>query len=129
MLVVLDTNAFHGDVRADRSRLRSILDGALAKGGLELFAPEVVLQELDKQFAQRSKKVVRDVNKALGNYDTELRELGLDPPPRMSRNEQDIANYRAALEVRLTGAGAQVMALPADLSPAVGWAVTRRKPF
>jgi rRNA-processing protein FCF1 len=67
MLVVLDSNAFRGDVRADRSRLRSILDGALAKGAFELFVPEVVLQELEKQFAQRSKKVVRDINKALGS--------------------------------------------------------------
>jgi rRNA-processing protein FCF1 len=56
MLVVLDSNAFHADARADRSLIRSILDEALPKGSFELSVPEVVLQELDKQFAQRSKK-------------------------------------------------------------------------
>src|SRR4051794_6103521 len=112
MLVVLDSNVFHGDVRADRSRLRAILDGALAKGAFEVFVPEVVLQELDKQFAARSKKVVRQINKALGEQDTELRELGLQPPSRMFNDEQAVAEYRGALENRLTTAGAEILSLP-----------------
>jgi hypothetical protein len=105
MLVVLDTNAFHGDVRADRGRLRAIIDGALAKGAFELFVPEVVLQELDKQFAQRSRKVVKDINKALGDRETELRELGLTGPPPMALDDDDVAGYCTALEARITQAG------------------------
>ena len=60
-----------------------MLDDALAKGAFELFVPEVVLRELDKQFAQRSKKVVREVNKALGAQDEELRRLGIQAPSPM----------------------------------------------
>lgn len=48
MVVVLDTNIFYTDIRANWLLLRSMLDDALAKGAFELFVPEVVLRELDK---------------------------------------------------------------------------------
>lgn len=129
MLVVLDTNVFYTDVRADGLLLRSMLDDALAKGAFELFVPEVVLRELDKQFAQRSKKVVREVNKTLGAYEEELRRLGIQGPSPMVRDDADIAAYREALVERLSDAGAEVLDIPEDLSPALDWAVNRRKPF
>jgi hypothetical protein len=129
MLVVLDTNVFFTDVRANGLLLRSMLDDALAKGAFELFVPEVVLRELDKQFAQRSKKIVQEVNKALGEHADELRRLGVQGPSRMVRDDADIAVYREALVKRLTDAGAEVLSIPADLSPALDWAVNRRKPF
>ena len=129
VLVVLDTNVFYTDVRANGLLLRSMLDDALPKGAFELFVPEVVLRELDKQFAQRSKKVVREVNKALGAQEEELRRLGIQAPPPMVRDDADIEAYREALVKRLTDAGAEVLDIPEDLSPALDWAVNRRKPF
>jgi len=129
MLVVLDSNAFHADARADRSLIRSILDEALPKGSFELFVPEVVLQELDKQFAQRSKKAAKEINKAIGEQKSELHELGLTEPAPMTVDPDDVAGYRAALEARLESVGTEILPLPADLSPAVAWAVNRRKPF
>jgi hypothetical protein len=129
VLVVLDTNVFYTDVRANGLLLRSMLDDALAKGAFELFIPEVVLRELDKQFAQRSKKVVREVNKALGAQNEELRRLGIQAPSPMVRDDADIAAYREALVKRLADAGAEVLDIPEDLSPALDWAVNRRKPF
>jgi PIN domain len=103
-----------------------MLDDAIAKGAFELFIPEVVV---DKQFAQRSKKIVREVNKALGEHEDELRQLGIQRPAQMVRDDEDINGYRAALVKRLTDAGANVLDIPADLSPALDWAVNRRKPF
>jgi PIN domain-containing protein len=129
MLVVLDTNAFYTDARANGLLLSAMLDDALAKGAFELFIPEVVLRELDKQFAQRSKKIVREVNKALGEHEDELRQLGIQRPAQVVRDDKDINGYRAALVKRLTDAGANVLDIPADLSPALDWAVNRRKPF
>lgn len=129
VLVVLDTNVFYLDVRADLGRLRSILDEALAEGSFELFVPEVVLQELDKQFAQRIAKVTKEINRAIGAQSKELRALGLTGPDPMTRDETDMADYRSALEERLTRAGAEILPLPSDLSPAVSWAVHRRTPF
>lgn len=128
VLVVFDTNVLHGDVRADRNILRSLLDEALPNGAFEVFLPEIVLLELDRQFAARCKKVVKDINKALADYEKEIRELGL-PDPRMSRDDEDIAGYRAALQQRLESAGVTILALPEDLSPTIEWAVNRRKPF
>jgi predicted nucleic acid-binding protein len=129
VLVVFDSNVFHGDVRADRSRLRSILDGAVALGSFSLFVPEVVLGELDKQFQRRTKKALRAISNAIGEQERELRELGVLPPPRVDPDEDDIAGYRAELEARLRNAGAQVLPIPADLTPALAWAINRRKPF
>lgn len=129
MLVVFDTNVFHGDVRADRSVLRSLLDEAVAKGAFELFVPDVVLQELDKQFGARSKKVVREINAAIAERADELSQLGLERPSRMTRDESDVSDYRASLERRITDVGGVVLPMPADLSVAVTWAVHRRKPF
>jgi predicted nucleic acid-binding protein len=128
MLVVLDTNVFYTDVRANGLLLRSMLDDALAKGAFALFVPEVVLRELDKQFAQRSKKIVREVNKALGAHEDELRRLGIQGPSPMVRDDADIART-ARLVKRLSDAGAEVLSIPADLTPVLDWAVNRRKPF
>jgi hypothetical protein len=108
--------------------MRSLLDEALPRGAFEVFVPEIVLLELDRQFAARCKKVVNDVNKALADYERELRELGL-PDPRMSPDDEDVAGYRAALQRHLEHAGAKILALPEDLSPTIAWAVNRRKPF
>lgn len=129
MLVVLDSNAFHGDVHANRGLLRSILDDAVAKGDFELFVPEVVIQELDKHFAADTKKVVKDVNQAIGDHRDELRRLNLEAPPRVARDPASVDSYRAALEARLKTAGAKILAIPGDLEPAVAWSVERRKPF
>lgn len=129
MIVVFDTNVFHADVRADRSLLRSILDEAAAKGMFKLYVPTVVLEELEKQFEKRSKKVARDINSALGEFSGELRELGLPVPTRMTYDAEDIAGYRAALERRLASVGAEILPIPSDLKPAINWAVHRRKPF
>jgi hypothetical protein len=89
MVVVLDTNIFYTDVRANWLLLRSMLDDALAKGAFEPFVPEVVLRELDKQFAARTKKIVREFNKALGEHEDELRQLGIQRPSRMVRDDAE----------------------------------------
>jgi len=101
----------------------------LADGEFELFVPEVVMQELDKHYATETKKAVKDVNQAIGEHRDELRRLGLESPPRIIRDEEKVAGYRAALEERLKGAGAEILPVPGDLTPAVAWAVARRKPF
>jgi PIN domain len=129
MLVVLDSNAFHGDVHANRGLLRSILDDAVAEGDFELFIPEIVMQELDKHFAADTKKVVKEVNQATGNHRDELRRLNLEAPPRVAYDPASVDSYRPMLEARLKAAGAEILAIPEDLEPAVAWSVEPRKPF
>ena len=129
MLVVLDTNAFRSDVHGTQPRLSGILDGPVNQAAFEVFVPEVVMLELDKQFARRSKKVVRDINKAVGEQIRELAALGIASPERMEVDDAAVENYRKDLEERLAKAGAKILPVPDDLSAAVTWAVHRRKPF
>jgi hypothetical protein len=129
VLVVLDTNAFHSDVHATRPRLRGILDAPLNQAAFEVFVPEVVLRELDKQFARRSKKVVRDMNKAFGDFKDDLAALGMVPLERRQVDGAAVEKYRHDLEVRLSNAAVTILPTPEDLSPAIEWAVNRRKPF
>ena len=119
MLVVLDTNAFHSDVHGTQPRLSGILDGPLNQAAFEVFVPEVVMLELDKQFARRSKKVVRDINKAVGEQMGELAALGIAPPERMEVDDAVVENYRKDLEERLAKAGAKILPVPEDLSAAL----------
>ena len=129
MLVVLDSNAFHGDVHANRGLVRSILDAARTDEEFELFVPEVVMQELDKHYAAETKRAVRDINQAIGEHRDELRRLGLEAPPRITRDVDKVGGYRPALEERLNASGGKILPVPNDLTPAVPWAVARREPF
>jgi hypothetical protein len=129
VLVILDSNAFHGDVAADRGLLRSVLDASVAADDFELFVPEVVLGELDKHFAAETKKVVREVNVAIGDHRDELRRLGFEAPARIENDPLRVVGYRSRLEKRLEAARGKVLPTPTDLRPAVDWAVNRRKPF
>lgn len=129
MLVVLDTNAFHSDVHGTQPRLSGILDGPLNQAAFEVFVPEVVMLELDKQFAQRSNRVVRDINKAVGTHKGELAALGMATPEAMTVDDDAVSDYREHLEERLAKAGAKILPVPDNLSAALEWAVHRRKPF
>ena len=129
MLVVLDTNAFHSDVHGTQPRLSGILDGPVNQAAFEVFVPEVVMLELDKQFAQRSKKVVREINKTVGAYTGELAALGMAVPEGVTVDEDAVNDYRERLADRLSKAGAKILPVPENLSAALEWAVHRRKPF
>jgi hypothetical protein len=129
VLVVLDTNAFRSDVHGTQPRLSGILDGPVSQAAFEVFVPEVVMLELDKQFAQRSKKVVREINKAVGAHKGELAALGMAALEGMTVDGDAVNDYREHLEKRLAKAGAKILPVPDDLSAALEWAVHRRKPF
>lgn len=128
MIIVLDTNVLRGDVHARRPLLRAVLEGA-AQGDFELLVPEVVIEELIKQYPQRLQKVLKDLSSAIGKHSTELRALQLEVP---SAPEVDHASATAAyaeeIRERFSGDGARIAEMP-DLRPAAAWAVHRRKPF
>lgn len=128
MIAVLDSNCFKGDMRAARPGLRSVLE-AVAKGAFRLVVPEVVLDELDKQFARRSKRAYREIGSVIRTQQGEFEELGLPLPEVPGRDEDEVAGFRTALEASLTASGATIAPYPEDLRPAVQWAVERRRPF
>jgi predicted nucleic acid-binding protein len=120
MIAVLDSNCFNDDARAARPKLQTVLEAA-SKGAIEVVVPEVVLDELDKQFSSRSNRAYKAIRAEQG----ELGKLGL-PIPAIPEVDTD---YRASLEAVLTASGVQIVPYPKDLRPAVRWAVLRRKPF
>lgn len=82
VLVVLDTNAFYSDLHGSPPRLRGILDAPVNQAAFEVLVAAVVLRALDKHFARRSKKVVREMNKAFGELKDELAALRIAPLER-----------------------------------------------
>lgn len=128
MIAVLDTNCFNDDARAGRPKLQTILE-AVRKEAIQVAVPEVVLEELEKQFAKRSKRTYREIAGAIRGQREELDKLGLPIPPIPEPDSNEIIGYRERLEDSLEAAGARIVAIPTDLRPAVAWAVHRRKPF
>lgn len=128
MIAVLDSNCFNDDARAARPKLQSVLEAA-SKEAIRLVVPEVVLDELDKQFARRSKRAYKEIQAAIRAQRTELGKLGLPLPEIPERDSDEIASYRVTLESVLAASGAKIVPYPKDLRPAVRWAVLRRKPF
>ena len=118
---------FRGDVHARRRQMRAVLDGA-AKGDFSLILPEVVRQELVKQYPRRMKKVRKEVARAIGAHATELESLGFPTPALADDDAVDATGYERHLEALFEGPGCRIAELP-DLRPTATWAVHRRKPF
>jgi hypothetical protein len=74
VIVVVDTNIFHGGPRMRRANFRIFL-GQHAKGSLKLVLPEVVVREVPKLFATQLDAAVI----AIKSETTKLRDLGHDP--------------------------------------------------
>lgn len=74
MIVVVDTNIFHGDPRMRRANFRILL-GQHARGRLSLALPEVVVREVPKLFATQ----LDAASTAINVEATKLRDLGHDP--------------------------------------------------
>jgi hypothetical protein len=128
LIVVLDTNIFHGDVHARLMRLSLVLDGA-AHGDFEIVIPEVVVKELVHQFPTRVKAAVEEAHRSLGRIQREFRPLGLQGPAEVNVDiEGLVKSYEESLRQRFSGRHCRVAPTP-DLSSSIEWAVAGRKPF
>ena len=125
MIIVLDTNVFYGDSGAKRPLLGAVFDGA-ANGDFDVIVPEVVVQELVRQYPER----LRETQKALTAALDGMKRLNIAPsdPPSIGQAEL-IETYESDLRQRLSGAGRRIAAHPASLDRVSRWAVARRKPF
>lgn len=123
MIVVLDTNAFRGDVYAERSQLRAIRERATA-GDYTIAVPRVCVEELVRQFPLRVQALGKDVKDVSGS----LRAFGLVPPV-LPDPQLAIAEYPGRLEERLSGDGCRIAGYPDDAYLAAEWTAQRRKPI
>ena len=123
MIVVLDTNALHGDVYASGTNAETLFTAAAA-GGFEIWVPTVVLEELVRQFPERFKRVA----KAYRKHAYDARSLGL-PSPDLPDEKVAISAYRERLVGRLNQVGIRVVGPPEGTGTIAEWVAQRREPI
>jgi len=99
VIVVVDTNIFHGDPLMRRSHFR-ILWGQHLRGRIRIALPEIVIRELPKLFQTQL-----DAAKiAIGSEAVKLRELGHAPGAlTLPDSTQARADYEQRLRAGLRG--------------------------
>lgn len=127
MIVVIDTNQFHGDPRMALRNFRVLL-AQHEHGSLELAVPEVVLQELPKMYRREYEAAHANLNSGLKSlsrlgYGTEAEP---QPPSGAEAQEQYATWLRAHLSERCV----RTPELPAaDLARLVEHSVAERRPW
>ena len=125
MIVVVDTNIFHGDPRMRRANFRILL-GQHAKGSVRLVLPEVVVREVPKLFATQLDAAVTAIKSAA----TKLRDLGHDPG---AINVPNVGKARVAYDKWLRNflkeRNIEVSPLTGDVDELLDQAVAERRPF
>ncbi len=126
MIILIDTNALHGDVYADGQDATALFD-AVAEGrlvGVDIWTPRGVVHELVRQFPERLQRV----RKAIGAIDHDLYGLGVARPEVQKADDATVRAYRARLETRLQGPGRRIAEHPPDIGLAIDWAARHRHP-
>jgi hypothetical protein len=127
VIVVLDTNQFHGDPRMSLRNFRILL-AQHEQGTIELAIPEVVLQELPKMHAREYAAARAKVTGGL----EKLRALGHDAetPPGLSEAAEAQRDYAAWLRGYLAKRSVRTSALPGtDLGRLLADSVAERRPW
>lgn len=126
MIIVLDTNALHGDVYAEGQDATTLFE-ACATGVLEhveIWTPRGVVEEMVRQFPAR----IQRMRVVLGAIDHDLFGFGLQRPTVPSADAASVENYRKRLEARLAGPGRKIADHPPDIGRAIEWAAQHRHP-
>jgi hypothetical protein len=126
MIVVLDTNALHGDVYAEGQDTTTLFE-ACESGALqdvEIMVPKAVVEELVRQFPARAQRI----RQVLGAIDHDLFGFGLQRPDVPSTDENSVVAYRARLEARLSATGRSIVDYPPNIGRAIEWTAQHRHP-
>lgn len=126
MLVILDTGPFHDNPHAS-GEIFGLLGDAAAEEIVELLVPEVVIQEVVKQFGERLEKAQNGI-KAEGR---EIRDLvGSFEDPTLLDISEAIEAFEKKLRDRLEALHATVLPLPdLGLQDMLDRDKANRKPF
>jgi hypothetical protein len=125
VIVVADTNIFHGGPRMRRSHFRILL-GQHLRGRISLALPEVVVRELPKLFQTQ----LDAASTAIMTETAKLRDLGHDPGPvtvpdsTKARTEFE-QQFRAGLKQR----GVRVAPVTGIVDNYLDQSVAERRPF
>ena len=127
MIVILDTNAFYGDIYAQKQDLTALFDAVDEEllENVEIWTPTAVVGELVRQFRERSERMT----KILGEISHDLTSFALQRPAIPDTAESDIAAYRTRLEDRLTGTHRSIAPHPRSSEKILDWAAEHRVPI
>jgi hypothetical protein len=127
MIVILDTNAFYGDVYAQKQNLTALFDAIDEEllENVEIWTPTAVVCELARQFRERSERMT----KILGEISHDLTSFALQRPAIPDTAESDIAAYRTRLEDRLSGTHRSIAPHPRSSEKILDWAAEHRVPI
>lgn len=124
MRVVLDSNIICRDYQLTGSTFRVFFDG-LARSGHSIYMPQVVIHEVENNYAKELVKIDRFVAKARRVLGTEI-----ESPLADATVEDLVEEYHRELLSRFAGVGATIMDYPDVAHEAVVQRVLdRRKPF
>jgi hypothetical protein len=124
LIVILDTNALHGDVHAARGHLATLLDHARFSD-YEVWLPSSVLGELVRQYPIRLERL----GKVYSKIKRDLRALQLGQLEIPARPFELQAEYERELRARFSGPGLRVAEHPPTIGKAFDWIARRRHPI
>jgi hypothetical protein len=125
-IVILDTNALHGDVYLVGPGITTLFaasDEDLLER-VEIWTPQGVVEELVRQFPER----VARMKKVLGAIGHDLASFGIDVE-LPDRDARALATYRDFLVERLTGPRRKVVGHPRESGKVIEWAAAHRLPI
>ncbi|MGH2905888.1 MAG: PIN domain-containing protein [Solirubrobacterales bacterium] len=125
MIVVLDTNCFHGDRGVSRTQLTTLL-GHAERGRCSVVVPEAVIAELVNQYPSALKSAIDKTRSALGGLSAVNVSAETFVPPDFAST---IANYESLLRDRLSQPGCQISPHPDRLDAVVDRSIRELKPF
>jgi PIN domain len=125
--IVLDTNALETDRYAKRALATQAWQGAAASD-FEIVVPEAVILELVKHYLPELKATVEGLAAALKKRGREFDTFGLEAPAEPVVDVSALSeDYETQLRGRCSEPGCRITT--PDLTPALSWAVNRRRPF
>lgn len=122
MIVVLDSNALHGDVYAERTHAQTVISAAA--GRFVVRVPSVVIEEMVRQFPER----IRNATAALKEARHDVTAFGFELPT-LPDEQEAIAEYRDKLLANLHEDGVSIAPPPRSAGVIAEWVAERRKPI
>lgn len=106
--IIIDTNVIHLDFKLNKARIVTLCNTSTILGH-EIFIPEVVIDEIVKQYDEKAEEYINSFNKAL----KKLSELSTSPITQTPIDAKGfISNYRNELNNRIKQLGIGIIPYP-----------------
>lgn len=124
--IIIDTNVIHLDFKLNKARIVTLCNTSTILGH-EIFIPEVVIDEIVKQYDEKAEEYINSFNKAL----KKLSDLSTSPITQTPIDAKGfISNYRNELNNRIKQLGIGIIPYPnTRIKIMVARELGKKKPF